>query len=235
MIIEKISMQASKVNDYVTKGRQKLDASLSLPSGKVFASLIASFLATAFGLRFESEDGFLRYEYRPSREYTAKRLRETKEILSNFIQMYPIYGHLSQIGNAKIVGALWSCFGPPQDIYDDWKQSYSFYFDLTIQRQLMDNQFSNAILLLMEVCDWKGGPDIRLRMPIRGGKQEEILEDGKDLLTDEMRLYSIALGLSSLRIETYFVGFIKGYAESGPLHDFERTYPYGEYQYKEYG
>ena len=116
MIIEKISMQASKVNDYVTKGRQKLDASLSLPSGKVFASLIASFLATAFGLRFESEDGFLRYEYRPSREYTAKRLRETKEILSDFIQMYPIYGHLSQIGNATIVGALWSCFGPPQEI-----------------------------------------------------------------------------------------------------------------------
>jgi hypothetical protein len=25
----------------------------------------------------------------------------------------------------------------------------------------------------------------------------------------------------------YFVGFIKGYAESGPLHDFERRYPYG--------
>ncbi len=220
MIIEKISMQASKVNDYVTKGRQKLDASLSLPSGKVFASL-----SDAFGLRFESEDGFLRYEYCPSREYTAKRLRETKEILSDFIQMYPIYGHLSQIGNAKIVGALWSCFGPPQDIYDDWKQSYSFYFDLTIQRQLMDDRFSNALLLLMEVCDWKGGPDIRLRMPIRGDKQEEILEDGKDILTDEMRFYSLS----------YFIGFIKGYAESGLLHDFERTYPYGEYQYKEYG
>ena len=156
---------------------------------------------------------------------TSRESGETKEILSDFIQMYPIYGHLSQIGNAKIVGALWSCFGPPQDIYDDWKQSYSFYFDLTIQRQLMDNQFSNALLLLMEVCDWKGGPDIRLRMPIRGGKQDEILEDGKDILTDEMRLYSLA----------YFVGFIKASAESGPLHDFERTYPYGEYQYKEYG
>jgi hypothetical protein len=84
-------MQASKVNDYVTKGRRRLDASLSLPSGKVFASL-----TDAFGLRFESEDGFLRYEYCPSREYTAKRLRETKEILSDFMQMYPIYGHLSQ-------------------------------------------------------------------------------------------------------------------------------------------
>jgi len=34
MIIEKILMQASKVNDYVTKGRRQLDASLSLPSGK---------------------------------------------------------------------------------------------------------------------------------------------------------------------------------------------------------
>jgi len=222
MIIEEISMQASKVNDYVrfahrrlrltellTKGRQKLDASFSLLSGKAL----------------ESEDGILRYEYCPSREYAAKRLRETKEILSDFIQMYPIYGHLSQIGNAKIVGALWSCFGPPQDIYDDWKQSYSFYFDLTIQHQLMDNQFSDSVLLLMEVCDWKGGPDIRLRMPIRGGKQEEMLEDGKDILTDEMRLYSLA----------NFVGFIKGYAESGRLHDFERRYPYGEYQGKKYG
>ena len=67
-------------------------------------------------VKLESENGLLRYEYCPSREYTAKRLRETKEILSDFIQMYPIYGHLSQIGNATIVGALWSCFGPPQEI-----------------------------------------------------------------------------------------------------------------------
>jgi hypothetical protein len=99
MIIEKILMQASKVNDYVrfahrrlrltellTKGRQKFDASLSLPSGKTL----------------ESEDGILRYEYCPSREYTAKRLRETKKILSDFMQMYPIYGHL----------ALWTFFHP---------------------------------------------------------------------------------------------------------------------------
>jgi hypothetical protein len=57
----------------------------------------------------------------------------------------------------------------------------------------MDDRFSNALLLLMEVCDWKGGLDIRLRMPIRGGKQEEILYDGKDILTDEMRLYSLFL------------------------------------------
>ncbi len=209
MIIEKISMQTSKVNDYITKGCLLLDGLLPLPLGKALGS----------------EDGLLQYEYCPSREYAAKRLRETKEILSDFMQMYPIYAHLSQTGNSKIVGALWDCFGPPQDIYDDWKQSYSFYFDLTIQRQLMDDRFSDALLLLIEVCDWKGGPDIRLRMPIRGGKQDEILEDGKDILTDEMRLYSLA----------YFLGFIKGYAKSGRLHDFERRYPYGEYQGKKYG
>jgi len=66
----------------------------------------------------------------------------------------------------------------------------------------MDDRFSDSVLLLMEVCDWKGGPDIRLRMPIKG-KQEEMLEDGKDLLTDEMRLYSLAYSVG-IGVRSYF-------------------------------
>jgi len=175
-------------------------------------------------VELESEDGILRYEYNPSREYAAKRLRETKEISLDLPQMLPIYAALSRIGNAKIVGALWNCFGPPQDIYDDWKQSYSFFFDLIIQCQLMDDQFEDSVYLLMEVCDWKGGPDIRLRMP-RKDEDDWVIEDGKDLLTEQMRNYSLF----------YFIGFIEGYARTGPLHDFERTYPYGKYTGKKYG
>lgn len=175
-------------------------------------------------VKLESEDGLLCYKYCPSREYAGKRLRETKEILSGYFQMYPIYSELYKIGNATIVGALWSCFGPPQDIYDDWKQSYSFFFDLIIQRQLMDDRFSDEAHLFMAVWDWKGGPSIELRMP-RRDENDCVLEDGKDILTDEMRLYSLS----------YFIGFIEGYASSGRLHDFERTYPYGEAQGKKYG
>ncbi len=138
--------------------------------------------------------------------------------------MRPIYSELNKIGNATIVGTLWNCFGPPQDIYDDWKQSYSFFFDLIIRRQLIDARFNDEAHLFMSVWDWKGGPSIQLRMPKRN-ERDYVLEDGKDILTDEMQLYSLA----------YFVGFIKGYAESGRLHDFERTCPYGEAQGKKYG
>lgn len=175
-------------------------------------------------VKLESEDGILRYEYEPSREYAAKRLRETKEISIGFIQKITAFRAISAIGNSKIVGALWSCFGPPQDIYDDWKQSYSFFFDLIVQRQLMDEQFNDSARLFMEVCDWKGSPDIRLRMP-RRDEDDWVIEDGKDILTEQMRNYSLF----------YFIGFIEGYASSGPLHDFERTYPYGEYKGKTYG
>ena len=175
-------------------------------------------------LKLESEDGILRYEYCPSREYVLKRLKETKEISSTYFQMRSIYAELNRIGKAKIVGALWNCFGPPQDIYDNWKQSYSFFFDLIIQRHLMDDRFSNAVHLFMSVWDMKGNPSIQLRMP-RRDENDCVLEDGKDILTDEMRLYSLS----------YFIGFIKGYASSGQLHDFERTYPYGEAQGKKYG
>jgi len=117
--------------------------------------------------------------------------------------MRPIYAELNRIGNARIVGTLWNCFGPPQDIYDDWKQSYSFFFDLIIQRQLMDERFNDEAHLFMAVWDWKGSPSIELRMP-RRDEGDYVLEDGKDILTDEMRLYCLS----------YFIGFIKGYAES---------------------
>jgi hypothetical protein len=170
-----------------------------------------------------SDDGFVRYTYCPSRDYALKRLRETKEFLHAGGSL-PLRLHVARLSCGAVCGALWHYFGPPHDIHDDWKQSFSFFFDVTVTPSVRCPQLTEPVTLLLEVSDWKGGPQMELRMP-RRGEGDYVLEEGNDLLPEQLR--GEVLG--------FFLGFLEGYIATGPLQEFERRYAYGGLKGRRYG
>lgn len=86
-----------------------------------------------------SRDGFVCYTYHPSCDYVAKRLEETKELLRAGGNLSLVF-RVAWLSSGAVCGALWHYFGPPHDIHDDWKQFFSFYFDVTVQPSLRDPQ-----------------------------------------------------------------------------------------------
>ena len=164
--------------------------------------------------RLRAPDGSLAYAYLPSRDHALHRLRETKPLRET--SPLPSLMRIESLSCGAVFGALWSCFGPPHDIHDDWKQSISYYFDVAVEPRARGLD-GRPVRLLLEVSDWKGGLRVELRMP-RRDSEDHVLEHGEDVLPAQVRPLP----------GEYLVGFARGYAETGSLLDFERTHPGGK-------
>ena len=161
-------------------------------------------------------DGFARYVYAGSRETARRRFYATKEFLraGGEVSLQLAIGSLHC---GALCGALWKRFGPPHDVLDDWKQSFQFCLDVLVTPAIRDPDGGRTpVELLLDISDWKGSAQMRLRMPVHG-RSTESLEDGEDLLRYEERLEVLA----------YFFGFCKGFIESSHLEDFDRRLPDG--------
>ncbi len=167
-------------------------------------------------------DGFARYRYLPTREDAVRRLQETKRFLSTTDNL-PLIMHIARLNSGAICGALWRAFGPPHDIHDDWKQSFSFYFDVDIAPWVHEPRLAKPVTLLLEVSDWKGGPRIELSMP-RQSATDIYLEAGEDVLPGPLREEVVVL----------FLGYVEDRRRRRALKSFERSYPPG-YEEGRYG
>lgn len=160
-----------------------------------------------------SRDGFVRFRYNPSLEHAVARLRETKEFLLTD-QGFRLALEAASLSPAAVCGALWHLFGPPQDLYDDWKMSFAYYFDVFVDPSVRRPELTTPARLLLRVADWKGAVELRLSMQ-RRGEGDIVLEHGEDILPIELQDQVLA----------FFIGYLQGYLETGPLHDFERSIP----------
>lgn len=141
----------------------------------------------------------------------VRRLEETKSFLSSTSFAFQL--EAAHVSCGLVFGALWSWFGPPHDIHDDYKESISYYLDTEVRPRARGLDRA-PVRLLTAVSNWKGSVQIELRMP-RRRRDDLTLEEGDDLLPRGLRE----------EVAGFLLGFLEGYGGTGRLHDFTRPRP----------
>ncbi len=191
-----------------------------LPLGRWSA---AATLTPTWPVEVATPDGFARYRPLRTREEVMRRLRETKEFLSAETSDLQMSMYIAGLNSGAVCGALWRAFGPPHDLHDDWKSSFSYYLDVIVAPSSHDPGIDRPVTLLLEVSDWKGGPRINLYMP-RRSEDDIYLESGDEILPGNLRQEVVLL----------FLGWLEDRRRRRALKSFERSYP-GGYGGERYG
>lgn len=104
------------------------------------------------------------------------------------------------IPRAELYTTLLSLFGPPNDLFDDYKQNFSWWLDLHVDvGRLLGAAGAPHLELVVRLSDYKGGSEIRLWWPHPGPSAAE-----EAALTEAV--YDKVLHWLS-----FFVGFRCGY------------------------
>lgn len=206
-----------------TSSRREEGQEDGLFAGRNFAAESAARRATR-STSFGTIDGLVRIDQLPkSREAVVQRLRATKEIMWQSWRYARLDDVVADMNTGALFGVLWSCFGVPLGMHDNWKSSIAYYFDVQVEPARLGHAGVAPVRWMLRASDWKSAPRIELSMDSRG--PDDHLEVGDDVYPENLGLYVLS----------FFEGFVRGYLASGPLVDFELAYNYRYGRRAKYG
>lgn len=155
-----------------------------------------------------AEPGLVTVEYSSRREVAWRRLRATAAA-----EVVELSESTRQTCLGAIFGAAWAVFGPQHAVHDPERSSTSYVLRLDVTRPGRKRQRRLRLVLVLEDSWGELCATVRLS---RGVCPPGDLARAERILTGP-RVYE-AVG--------WVIGFLKGYARTGPLPDFTRCIPY---------